>query len=90
MQLEVKKLKDFLVDSGLVTKGEYDEIESLVKSGKLKDRPERVLVSEGKISEDDLRRAEAYISGIPFVDLKNQKIDFAILSLIPEPIARKY
>ena len=47
------------------------------------------MVSEGKISEDDLRRAQAYILGIPFVDLKGQKIDFPILSLIPEPVARK-
>lgn len=89
MILENKQLKDFLIDTGLVTKTEYDGIESAVKQGKLKDTPEKVLVSQGKISEDDLRRAQAYISGIPFVDLTNQKIDFAVLSLIPEPLARK-
>jgi type IV pilus assembly protein PilB len=36
-----------------------------------------------------LRRAQAYILGIPFIDLKNQKIEPDILALIPEPIARK-
>ncbi len=89
MQLETKQLKDFLIDTGLVTKTEYSDIESNIKTGKLKDTPEKILVSQGKITEDDLRRAQAYVYGIPFVDLKNQKIDFSILSLIPEPIARK-
>ncbi len=89
MQLETKQLKDFLIDTGLVTRSEYSDIENDIKSGKQKDSPEKVLVSLGKISEDDLRRAQAYVYGIPFVDLKNQKIDPAVLSLIPEPIARK-
>ena len=89
MALESKQLKDFLIDTGLVTKTEYDDIESLIKNGKLKDTPEKVLVSQGKISDDDLRKAQAYVSGIPFVDLKNQKIDFSVLSIIPEPLARK-
>lgn len=89
MILESKQLKDFLVDTGLVTRTEYDDIENLVKQGKIKDPPEKILVSQGKISEDDLRRAQAYVFGVPFVDLKDQKIDFSVLSLIPEPLARK-
>ena len=89
MHIDAKQLKDFLIDSGLVTRSEYDNIEKDIKSGKLKDTAEKVLVSEGKISDDDLRRAQAYVFGIPFVDLKNQKIDPAVLALIPEPIARK-
>lgn len=89
MNLEAKQLKDFFIDSGLITKTEYSEIENKIKKGEYKDTAEKVLVSLGKISEDDLRRAQAYVFGIPFVDLKGQKIDFSILSLIPEPIARK-
>lgn len=89
MILESKQLKDFLVDTGLVTKTEYNDIESLIKKGKVKDTPEKVLVSQGKISEDDLRRAQAYVLGIPFVDLRNQKIDLDVLALVPEPLARK-
>ena len=89
MNLETKQLKDFFIDAGLVSKTEYSEIENKIKKGEYKDTAEKVLVSLGKISEDDLRRAQAYIFGIPFVDLKSQKIDFSILSLIPEPIARK-
>jgi type IV pilus assembly protein PilB len=33
---------------------------------------------------------EAFALGIPFISLSNQKIDFSVLSLVPEPIARNY
>ena len=39
---------------------------------------------------DDLRRVEAHLMGIPFVSLKDQKIDFEVLSIIPEPVARTH
>ncbi|MBU6370671.1 MAG: type II/IV secretion system protein [Patescibacteria group bacterium] len=89
MHVEGKQLKDFLVDAGLVSRAEYDDLESRIKKGALKESVEKTLVSAGKITEDDLRRAQAYVLGIPFVDLKGQKIEPAVLSLIPEPVARK-
>ena len=89
MQLDEKQLKDFLIDSDLITKSDYEEIEEEIKNKKIIGPIEEVFVSKGKITEDDLRRAKAYILGIPFVDFKNQRIDFDVLSLIPEPIARK-
>ncbi len=89
MQLDNKQIKEFIIDAGLVSRTEYDDIEKEIKKENSKDTVEKKLVSKGKISEDDLRRAQAYVYGIPFVDLKGQKIDFTVLSLIPEPIARK-
>lgn len=89
MQLDEKQLKDFLIDSGLITKTDYEEVEEQIKDKKNTGSIEDTFVSQGKITEDDLRRAKAYILGIPFVDLKSQRIDFDVLSLIPEPIARK-
>ena len=88
MTVNNPQLKDFIADSGLVPRTELDSADKRAKDTKtyLGD----LLVSEGKLSEDDLRRTEAYILGIPFVSLKGQKIDFEILSLIPEPIARKH
>jgi type IV pilus assembly protein PilB len=47
-------------------------------------------VAENRVSADDLRRIEAYILGIPFVNLKGQKIESKILALIPEPVARNH
>ena len=88
MTVNNQQLKDFIADAGLVPRAELDDAE---KRAKEKGIPlGDVLVSDGKLSEDDLRRTEAYILGIPYVSLKGQKIDFAVLSLIPEPIARKH
>ncbi len=86
MFIEEKQLKEFILDSGLVGKADFASAE---KEAETSDTSVgKVLVSKGKLGEDDLRRIQAYVLGIPFVDLKQQKIDFGILSLIPEPIAR--
>ena len=86
---EEKQLKEFIIDSGLVTRTEYDEIEKEAKKSHNREKVANLLVSGGKLTEDDLRRAEAYVYGIPFISLQNQKIDLGTLSLIPEPVARK-
>ncbi|OHA79279.1 MAG: hypothetical protein A2747_02450 [Candidatus Yonathbacteria bacterium RIFCSPHIGHO2_01_FULL_44_41] len=88
MTVNNKQLKDFIADSGLVPRTELDDAEKRATEKKI--YLGDILVSDGKLSEDDLRRTEAYILGIPFVGLKGQKIDFEVLSLIPEPIARKH
>lgn len=87
MQVENTQLKDFLIDSGLVSEKDILSAEKKIKG---KEDLGKILVTEGTLSEDDLRRSEAYILGIPFIGLKGQKIDFNVLSLIPEPIARKH
>lgn len=88
MYIEEKQLKEFILDSGLVSRKDFEAAaeEAQAKSTDVG----TTLVTKGKISEDDLRRMQAYILGIPFVDLKSQKIDFSILSMIPEPIARNH
>src|SRR3989338_888544 len=88
MTVNNQQLKDFLIDAGLVPRTELDAAEK--RAGEKKQYLGDILVSDGKISEDDLRRTEAYILGFPFVGLKGQKIDFEFLSLIPEPISRKH
>ncbi len=82
------ELKNFLIDSGLIAKKTIAEIEK--KAGDNTAKMEDLLISEGGISEDDFRRAKAYVMGVPFVDLKHQKIDKDVLSVIPEPVARKH
>lgn len=86
MQLNADQLKKFIIESGLVSKTDIvsAEKEASEKKQKLGD----ILVSQGKIKSTDLKRIEAYVLGIPFVNLASEKIDFDTLSLIPEPIAR--
>ncbi len=88
MHIDEGQLESFIVDSGLISKKELGEVKkaALEKGTPIGD----ALVSKGVLTSDDLRRAMAYILGIPFVDLKNQKIDFGVLSLIPEPVARTH
>lgn len=88
MHIEEKQLKDFIIDSGLVSRADVDaaEKEAVTKKQSVGD----VLVNKSKLTEDDLRRMQAYILGIPFVDLKGEKLPIEVLSLIPEPIARNH
>ena len=88
MHIDEAQLENFLVDSSLVSKKDF---EAALKEAKEKGiGVGKILVSRGVITDDDLRRMQAYLLGIPFVDLKNQKLDFNVLSLIPEPIARNH
>ncbi|MEX2341101.1 MAG: GspE/PulE family protein [Candidatus Paceibacterota bacterium] len=88
MRIQDSQLKRFIADSGLVSK---TDLASAEQSASREGRPlSDALLSGGYLKEDDLRRIESYILGIPFVSLRGQKIDFDILSLIPEPIARNH
>jgi len=88
MHIEEKQLKDFILDSGLVSKADLTAAEKISKE---KDQNiGEILVSDGAINENDLRRIQASILGIPFIDLKGEHLDFDVLSLIPEPIARNH
>jgi type IV pilus assembly protein PilB len=86
MQLNEDQLKKYILESGLVSKSDLEEAFKI--AAEKKQKVSNVLLSEGKITETDLKRMEAFVLGIPFIDLSQTKIDFSILSLVPEPIAR--
>ncbi len=88
MQVGDAELKKFVIDSGLVSR---KDVETAEKDAKEREGPlSESLVSRGFLSVDDLRRMQAHIMGIPFISLAGVKIDLAVLSLIPEPIARTH
>lgn len=88
MHVEPKQLSDFLVDTNLISVADAEKAKTQAET-EHKSLAE-VLINEGKISEDDLRRVNAYLLGIPYVDLKSQHIAKEILFLVPEPVARKH
>ena len=88
MFIEEKQLREFIKDSGLVTRADFLLAEK--EADEKKQSVGGILVLRGKVNEDDLRKMQAYLLGIPFVDLKQQKIEFETLSLLPEPIARSH
>ncbi|MBP7804850.1 MAG: type II/IV secretion system protein [Candidatus Pacebacteria bacterium] len=86
MQINFDQLKKFIIESGLVSATDISAAEK--EAGEDPEKLGKALVTAGKIKSADLKRIEAYVLGIPFVFLGNEKIDTAILTLIPEPIAR--
>jgi type IV pilus assembly protein PilB len=88
MRIQDSQLKRFVSDAGLVSKKDIAVAEGTARTeGRtLAD----ALLAGGYLKEDDLRRVESYVLGIPFVSLKGVKIDFSVLSLIPEPVARNH
>ncbi|OIO51439.1 MAG: hypothetical protein AUJ45_00625 [Parcubacteria group bacterium CG1_02_50_68] len=88
MHVSEGELKEFIIDSGLVAKKDIDaaDEEARKRGQSLGD----ILVSRGSLSDDALRRIQAYVLGIPFVNLKEHRVPIDILALIPEPIARTH
>ena len=88
MHVSEGELKEFIIDSGLVAK---KDIDAAAKEAKERGQSlGAMLVSRGSLSEDALRRIQAYVLGIPFVNLKDHRITADVLALIPEPIARTH
>lgn len=88
MRVEPRQLKAFLLDAGLLKESQFVEAEKV--SQETNQRLGDVLVYRGLISQEELGKLEAYILGIPFVNLEKEKVDPEILKVIPEPIARTH
>ena len=82
-----KQLKALIQDTNSIPQELLGEAEKEAKNkGK---RLRDVLLSKGLIKEEELHRLEAYILGIPYVDLEKETINPEVLAIIPEAIARK-
>lgn len=88
MRIQDEQLKRFVLDSGVVSKADLAAAEKAAKEEKR--TLAEALIAAGSMTEDDMRKVESYVLGIPFVSLKGTKIDFDILSMIPEPVARNH
>ncbi len=88
MHINEDQLSEFIQDSGLISKSDFEKAKKISKDKSID--VGKALLGLGKITEDELRRIQAHILGIPFVNLDELKIDFEVLSAIPEPIARTH
>lgn len=88
MYINDDQLRDFLADAGLVDKDKFARLHKVAtEENKVMGE---VLVSAGALSDEELRKSYAYLLGVPFIELTKRTIDYEILSLIPEPIARTH
>lgn len=88
MRVENQQLKAFLLDAGLVTEAQIKKAETEAK--KSSQKLGEVLIKNSAIKPEELSKLQAYILGIPFVNLENEIIPKELLGIIPEPIARKH
>lgn len=88
MHIEESQLKAFILDSGLVSTENLKKAEAEAKkTGKTL---REILINLEYLKEEEFNRLQAYILGIPFVDLTKATIEPSVLQIIPEPIARKH
>jgi type IV pilus assembly protein PilB len=88
MRIEPQQLKAFLLDAKLVSEKQFDK--ALKTAQEAGQRVEDILLEQHLITREKLIKLEAYILGIPFVNLEKEKIDENVLKMIPEPIARSH
>lgn len=83
-----KQAEEYLVKQKLITQ---DELASFrTKSGVMKTPLFSLLISEKKISNEDLTKSLAAVTSVPYVNLKNTRIPQEMLDLLPEEIAERY
>jgi len=87
MRVEDGQLKAFLLDTTLINRENLEKAEREAK--KSGTRLADMLLTRGLLPEEDLVKLQAYILGIPFVNIEALDIPREVLTLIPEPIARK-
>ena len=73
MKIESQQLKAFLLDAKLVSEDRFERAKKIAEKNNQKIG--EVLVSEGLITQEKLLKLEAYILGIPFIDLEKETID---------------
>jgi len=88
MVIDEVKLRNIIRDANLVTTDDLARFDAQKDTGVA--TLSAFLLQEGKIKENELKRLEAYVLGIPFIGLTKERIDHTVLELIPEPIARRY
>ncbi len=88
MKINDEQLEKFILDAGLISKSDLNNVKKNAddESKSLSS----ILIAHGYVNEDEMRRVHSYISGVPFVSLKGKQIDFNILTIIPEPVARNH
>ena len=79
MVIDEEQFKKAILDSGLITRS---ELEAEAKKAETKNQKlGNILLSDGKISETDLKRMEAFVLEIPFVSLVKEKLIFLFFLL---------
>jgi len=87
MKINDEFLKKILVDSDLVSKGDFNLAE---KESKARNRSiEEIIIEKGLVSDEELGKLIADEIGTPFINLQKIKIDKNVLDIVPEIVAKE-
>ena len=88
MKVDSSKLLKFILEAGLINESQLATV--LQKSKKNSQEVGDVLISENLITKKELIKIEAYLLGIPFINLEHEIIPPDVLKIIPESIAKSH
>jgi type IV pilus assembly protein PilB len=87
VRVDDEQLKAFILDGNLVEPSALKDAEEVARREHR--RLSDILLERKLMNEEGLSKLEAYILGVPFVDLETTTVPREVLDLIPEPIARR-
>ncbi len=88
LQVDQKKFEEVLVKLNLISQKQLDQIKiESVRAGKDLDE---ALIDMKILGSEDVVKAKAISSGVPYVDLSSVKVDQNILKNISKEMAKKY
>ena len=88
MKVDADKLLKFILEAGLINEVQFKQV--LQKSKSSGKEAGDVLVEDALVTKKELIKMEAYLLGIPFINLESEAISPDILKIIPESIARAH
>lgn len=88
MKVDSNKLLKFILEAGLINESQMTTV--LQESKKNRQEVGDVLISENLITKKELIKIEAYLLGIPFINLEHEIIPPDVLKIIPESIAKSH
>ncbi|MCA9324757.1 Flp pilus assembly complex ATPase component TadA [Candidatus Saccharibacteria bacterium] len=83
-----KQVEDDLVAAGVLTADKLTELKT--KSEKDKAPLLSLLVTDGKVSNEDLTKAIAKVTKVPYVNLATARVEPKVLQLLPQDVAERY
>lgn len=83
-----RQVETELINDGLITQEQLDAIHTKAQQDSMPVLS--LILSEGHVSDEDLTRATAKVTKVPYVNLSNARIDSDVLTLLPQEIAERY
>lgn len=90
LHMDIKNLNSQLKQKKILSVDKLSTLEKDFNSQKATTSWEDFLLQQKAVTEDQILTIKSEELGVPVVDLKDLKIDQAVLSLVPEPIANRH